>query len=96
MHQLLIEDQRLEMQNEHQLELLEETAKINTAQQIAVLKAQEDGSEGDENKGKTSRKTKFSVATGRGAGRPNRSGRTWDSSGNYEGRNGWDRWNATH
>lgn len=96
MHQLLIEDQRLEMQNEHQLELQEELAKINTAQQVAVIKAQEQEGDDDKQKGKISRKTKYSVATGRGIGRPNRSGKIWDSSGNYEGRNGWDRWNATH
>lgn len=37
------------------------------------------------------------VNTGNGkAGRPNRSGRTYDENGNWEGRDNWDEWNSTH
>lgn len=34
------------------------------------------------------------INLGNGAGRPNRSGRTWDENGNYEGRSGWDRYDG--
>lgn len=36
------------------------------------------------------------VNTGGGSGRPNRSGRTYDENGNWEGRNNWDDWNREH
>lgn len=34
------------------------------------------------------------INLGNGAGRPNRSGRTWDENGNYEGRSGWERYDG--
>lgn len=36
--------------------------------------------------------------TGRGKGRPNRSGKTWDKNGNnpIDDKNNWDNWNSTH
>lgn len=96
MNQLLLEEQRIEIQNDANVEMQEELSEIQTNQQIQVAKAlnliqQND----DEGKKKVSGKKKFSVATGRGKGRPNRSGRDWDENGNYEGRNNWRRWNAT-
>lgn len=96
MHQLLIEEQKLEIQNDANVEMQEELADIQTEQQVEVIKAQNEINTKEEQKGKPSTKKKYSVATGRGAGRPNRSGKIWDSSGNYEGRNGWDKWNSTH
>ncbi len=36
------------------------------------------------------------VNTGRGAGRPNLSGKTWDKNGNFLGENNWDEYNAKH
>ena len=101
MHQILVEEQRVEMQNEHTVDLQEDLSEIQTEQQVEVIKAQQEASESeDENnndpKAKQSKKRKGSVATGRGAGRPNLSGKRWDSSGNFPGRNGWKEWNATH
>lgn len=101
MNQLLVEEQRVEMQNEHTVDLQEDLADIQTEQQVEVIKAQQeaqDGDEGDKNepKARQSKKTRGSVATGRGKGRVNRSGKTWDDNGNFPGRNGWDKWNATH
>lgn len=101
MHQLLVEEQRVEMQNEHTVDLQEDLAEIQTDQQVEIIKAQQeaqDDAEGDKDspKAKQSKKTKGSVATGRGAGRPNLSGRSWDDNGNYPGRNGWEKWDSTH
>ncbi len=100
MHQILVEEQRVEMQNEHTVDLQEDLAEIQTEQQVEVIKAQQEASESeDENnnepKAKQSKKTKGSVATGRGAGRPNLL--NTDKWGNRpEGENNWKKWNATH
>lgn len=98
MHTLLIEEQRLEMQNDENLEYQEDLQDIQTDAQIEVIKAQNQNTDSDDDNDKKKKVTtrKGSVATGRGRGRPNRSGRTWDSNGNFFGRNGWDKWNATH
>ena len=98
MHQLLVEEQRIEIQNEHAVEMQEELSEINTEAQKEVIKAQNDIDEESEKdpKAKQSKKKAGSVATGRGAGRPNLTGRKWDANGNYEGRNGWEKWDASH
>lgn len=101
MHQLLIEEKRLEIQSDQQVETQEQLAEINTEQQVEVIKAQQDAQDSNndgekDDKAKASNKKKGSVATGRGAGRPNQSGKVWDANGNWEGRNNWDKWNATH
>lgn len=97
MHQLLIEEQRIEIQNDANVEMQEELADIQTEKQVEVIKAQNNIEEkSDEPKPKQSRKKAGSVATGRGKGRPNLSGKKWDSNGNYEGRNGWNKWDALH
>lgn len=36
------------------------------------------------------------VNTGRGAGRPNRTGKTWDENNNFLGESNWDKYNAKH
>lgn len=96
MNQLLLEEQRLEIQNSANVEMQEELSDIQTEQQIEVAKAQNQIQQNNnEKQPKASGKKKFSVATGRGKGRPNRSGRDWDENGNYEGRNGWRKWDAT-
>ena len=84
------------MQNEHNIEMQEELSEIQTEQQIEVAKAQQEVQEEseDEQKAKQSKKRKFSVATGRGAGRPNLSGRVYTENRNWEGRSNWDSWNA--
>lgn len=96
MQQLLLEEQRLEIQNEANIDMQEELADIEVDQQVEVIKAQNQIESKKEKTGKQSGRKKHSVATGRGAGRPNRSGRKWDENGNYEGRNNWQKWDETH
>ena len=96
--ELMLEEQRLEIQQDNTVETQEQLAEINAEQQISVAQAQADIEEGkDADKArKVSKIRRGSVATGRGRGRPNLSGKKWDDNGNYFGRNGWDQWNATH
>jgi len=99
MHQLLIEEQRLEIQQENTIETQEQLSEIQTEAQIDVINAQnneEDKESGDDDNTKKARSRKGSVATGRGSGRPNKSGRTYDDSRNWAGRNNWDEWNQSH
>lgn len=98
MHQLLVEEQRIEIQNDHAVEMQEELSEINTEAQKEVIKAQNnitDDSDKDP-KAKQSKKKAGSVATGRGAGRPNllhtdKWGNRTDGS-----ENNWKNWNASH
>lgn len=96
-HELLLEEQRIEIQNEHNIEMQEELSNIQTEKQIEVIEAQADAQKSDDDdEGKATNKKKFSVATGRGAGRPNllhtdKWGNRTDGS-----EHNWDRWNATH
>lgn len=97
MQQLLLEEQKLEIQNDANVEMQEELSEIQTEQQVEIIKAQSQvQEENNEDKAKITNKRKYSVATGRGQGRPSKSGRKYDENGNWEGRNNWDRWNATH
>ena len=95
--ELLLEDQRITIQNEHNIEMQEDLQEIQTDAQIEVAKAQAkiDSNETD-TKARKEKRSKGNVATGRGVGRPNLSGKKWDSQRNFEGRNNWDEWNATH
>lgn len=102
MEELLLEEQRLDIQQENTVETQEQLSEIQTEQQVNVIEAQaaataenSDG-ESDGDKAKKVRSRKGSVATGRGRGRPNKSGRAYDDNGNWQGRMNWDRWNATH
>lgn len=97
MHQLLIEEQRLEQQNDANVDMQEELSEIQTEQQIEVIKAQNQATEdSNDDKAKKTRARKGSVATGRGAGRP-RTVNT-DKWGNRQdgSEQNWDRWNMTH
>ena len=91
MHQLLVEEQRIEIQNEHAVEMQEAISDIQTDAQVEVIKAQNETSEDDdEPKAKVSKKKKGSVATGRRPGRPNLL--HTDKWGNRaEGENNWNR-----
>ena len=96
MHTLLVEEQRLEMQNEENIDFQEELSDIQTENQIEVIKAQntEKSTDDDDKKKKKVRAKKGSVATGRGAGRP-RTVNT-DKWGNRANENNWGNFNATH
>ena len=95
MHQLLIEDQRIEIQNDHAVEMQEAISEIQTDAQVEVINAQNETTEDDdEPKAKVSKKKKGSVATGRRPGRPNLL--HTDKYGNRPGESNWDKWNTTH
>lgn len=96
--ELMLEEQRLDIQQENQVETQEQLANINAEQQIAVAQAQADIEEGkdDDKARKISKIRRGSVATGRGVGRPSTTGRIYDENRNWDGRNGWTKWNATH
>lgn len=97
MNELMVEEQRLDIQQENTVETQEQLADINAQQQIEVAQAQAEIEEGkDPNARKISKVRKGSVATGRGAGRPNHTGRVYDEQGNWQGRNNWNRWNTSH
>ena len=92
MHTLLIEEQRLEQQNEANIDMQEELSDIQTDAQIEVIKAQNaETSTDDDDKQKKVKGKKGSVATGRGAGRPRTVGT--DKWGNRANENNWDKWN---
>lgn len=96
--ELMLEQSRLEIQQDNTIETQEQLAEIQAGQQIEVAQAQaeiEEGKDTDKAR-KISKVRRGSVATGRGQGRPNLSGRQWDSNGNYFGREGWSKWNASH
>ena len=97
MHTLLIEEQRLEQQNEANIDMQEELVDIQTDAQIDVINAQADAtpdSTEDDNKARKVRQRKGSINTGRGRGRP-RTVNT-DKWGNRENEDNWDNWNSTH
>lgn len=94
MHTLLVEEQRLEQQNEANIDMQEELSEIQTDAQIDVINAQTAATEDDEKQTKKVRRRKGSVATGRGAGRPRTVGT--DQWGNRQNENNWESWNTTH
>lgn len=100
MQELLLQEQKIEIQNDANVQMQDELADIEVKKQEEIIAAQNEmeptTEEGNSKKAKVSRKKKYSVATGHGAGRPNRSGRKYDENGNWEGRNNWDDWNITH
>jgi hypothetical protein len=83
MQELLLQEQKLDIQTDAQIEVAERQAELNTEQQVETLKAEQH----IENNGtpqKKVRSRKGSVATGNGIkrGRPATSGKTWDQWGN--------------
>ena len=95
-HELLLEEQRLEQQNNANIDMQEELSDIQTEAQIQVINAEANVEEDDDKNGaKKVSAHKGRVSTGRGAGRP----RTVDTDkwGNRkEGENNWKNWNTTH
>ena len=95
MHTLLLEEQRLEQQNDANIDMQEELADIQTEQQIDVIKAQAAVTSDDEKKAPKARTRKGSVNTGRGKGRP-RTVNTDKWGNRLEGENNWEKWNTSH
>ena len=96
MRELLLQEKKLEIQNDANVEMQEELSDIQVAQQTEIAANQAKIEEGKEKQVRKVTGKKGSVATGNGRGRPNRSGRNYTESGNWEGRDNWDSWNLTH
>lgn len=97
MRKLLLQEQTLEMQNEQNVDYQQQVSEIQTEQQVEVIKAQQETTENDDDESKKKVSVrKGSVATGRGRGRPNRTGIQWDSNRNAPGENNWRNWNLNH
>jgi len=102
MNQLLLEEQKLEMQSEINVATQEQLSDIQTEQTIAVSNAEKD--ETSETKSAGRAKSKHSVATGRGRkrGRPDMLSKRFDANGNEidettgKAKSKWDDYNKTH
>ena len=88
--ELLLEEQRLEIQTDSQIETQKELSDIQTDAQIDVMEAQADINKDEDQADKVTMK-RGNVRTGRGRGRP-RTVNT-DKFGNREGENNWRSWN---
>lgn len=93
--ELMLEEQRLEIQTDSQIETQEALSEIQTDAQVDVMEAQAEINKDEDNAQKVSTK-RGNVRTGRGRGRP-RTVNT-DKWGNRQdgSEQNWDRWNATH
>lgn len=93
-HELLLEEQRLEQQNNANIDMQEELSDIQTEAQIQVINAEANVEEKDDkNDAKKVSAHKGRVSTGRGAGRPRTVGT--DKWGNRANENNWTKFNAT-
>ena len=106
MQELLLQEQKIEIQNDANVEMQDELADIEVRKETELVEAQGEGisEESSENTKKEQSgrvKRKHSVATGRG-GRPARKGVRWDSNGNEidpltgKAKSKWDNWNMNH
>ena len=103
MQELLLQEQKIEIQNDANVEMQNELADIEVRKESDIVDAQNTAAEqnsDDQKKGQTGRvKKKYSVATGRGAGRPAKKGVKWDDNGNEidpltgKAKSKWDDWN---
>lgn len=93
-HELLLEEQRLEQQNNANIDMQEELSDIQTEAQIQVINAEANVEEDDDKNGaKKVSAHKGRVSTGRGVGRPRTVGT--DKWGNRVNENNWSKFNAT-
>lgn len=81
--EMMLQEQKLDIQTDAQIEVAEKQAEINTEQQVETMKAESQIDNGQEPEKKV-RSRKGSVATGNGTkrGRPATSGKQWDKWGN--------------
>ena len=106
MQELLLQEQKIEIQNDANVEMQDELADIEVRKETELVDAQgeaisEESSESTKKEQSGRVKRKHSVATGRG-GRPARKGVRWDSNGNEidpltgKAKSKWDNWNMNH
>lgn len=102
LQELLLTEQKLEIQSEIAIDQAEAMAEIEadyTQETTTTTGTDEEGNKRT-TKGSSRKRTKGSVATGRG--RKNKSGKIWDSNGNEvdpstgKAKSKWDKWNDTH
>lgn len=104
MQEILLQEQKIEVANDANVEMQEDLANIEVDKQVKLINAenaeQPQETQEEPKKDKTGRvKSKHSVATGRGAGRPAIKGVQWDKNGNEidpltgKAKSKWDRWN---
>ena len=100
--ELLLTEQKLEIQSEIAIEQAEAMAEIEsdyTQETTTTTGTDEEGNK-KTTQGKSRKRTKGSVATAHG--RRNKSGKQWDENGNEidpttgRAKSKWDKWNATH
>lgn len=104
MQELLLQEQKIEVANDANVEMQEDLADIEVDKQVKLINAENAAQpqelQEEPKKDKTGRvKSKHSVATGRGAGRPATKGVQWDKNGNEidpltgKAKSKWDKWN---
>lgn len=104
MQELLLQEQKIEVQNEANVEMQEQLAEIEVNKENEISNQQEQQNASTEPTDSKNKKTgrikkKHSVATGRGAGRPAWKGVQWDKNGNEidpmtgKAKSKWDKWN---
>lgn len=92
MTELMLEEQKLELQKDVTIETAEAEAEIQAEQQTEMIKTGQQTETDKTPKSKKSSaggKSSTGRGTGRKRGRPNLSGRVYDENGNWKGRNGW-------
>ena len=84
MNDLLLQEQKLDIQYDHQIDFVEAQAEINADQQIQISEAQAKISDGGSSDKKTAHKVVIKKGSGSGGkrGRPNMTGAQWDSNNN--------------
>jgi len=99
---LLLTEQKLEIQSDIAISQAEALAEIEAdyTQETTTTTGTDENGNKKTTKGSSRKRTKGSVATGRG--RKNKSGKTWDENGNEvdpttgRAKSKWDKWNTTH
>lgn len=98
--ELLLTKQKLEIQSDISIEQAAAIADIEDGDTTSTLKNDEDDNEDEKTSPRAKKRTKGSVATGRG--RRNRSGKMWDGNRNEidpttgKAKSKWDKWDETH
>lgn len=94
-----MQEQIIDAQTDAGIEAAEAEAKLNgnvAATSRSSNSSKDSDDDGNKKKAKKVTVKKGSVATGGRGGRPNLSGRTYDSNRNWEGRDNWRRWDSSH
>lgn len=101
MNELMLEEKKLEIQTDAQIEAAEAQAEVQSEVQIEQMEAQAKINEKEaiDNNGGEAKKANPTMGGkantgGRKRGRTNRSGRIYDQNGNWQGRDNWSKYNT--